>query len=259
MAEFFPDFACSFLCFRIDLKAQPAITLTHNPPTTENNARIQLEAVCEIEKPGGKRVFFGLGASCKTERVGGPGRLWLEPNADFCLVASREEFLILKQFAHRDLSTQAGAQLRQSGMVKAAWSDFHFDVRKIQCRALQTFDEIFNATVKHEILIARSEWVQNGYSVRLEYPVKTFNVSKREQVYQTDTGPHLLPDLSPARLSASTHLIECFDLAFSAFNAPDWIEFVVNAPVEVAPNLSVDHYENTRRIENARNSLWTAG
>ena len=30
----------------------------------------------------------------------------------------------------------------------------------------------------------------------VEYPVKTMNANERDMVYQTDTGPVLLPDLS---------------------------------------------------------------
>lgn len=251
-----PDFARSFFTFRIDLEAQPAITLTHKPPTTLNNARIQLECCCTITKPDGTEVVFALGASCKTEQVGASGDLWLEPNADFCLIASQEEFLIIKQFAHRGLSTPIGAHNRQSGRVADAWSNFKFDVVRVPATELQNFDDIFEATLTNQILVARSEWQGNGYGVRLEYPVKTFNVTERERVYQTDTGPNILPNLSALRLATSENLAECFDLAYSAFNAPDWIEFVINAPQQVADGVEVDHYQQTRRIDNVRNTLW---
>lgn len=36
-----PDLARSFLTFRIDLTKQPAITVSHKPPFSLNNARIQ--------------------------------------------------------------------------------------------------------------------------------------------------------------------------------------------------------------------------
>jgi hypothetical protein len=253
--DLIPDFARSFFTFRIDLEAQPAITLTHKPPTTLNNARIQLECCCTITKPDGEEVLFALGASCKTEQVGAPGDLWLRPNADFCLIASHEEFLIIKQFAHRGLSSTVGARERQTGRVNEAWINFRFEVERLQATELPDFDAIFEATMANRILVARSEWEENGYGVRLEYPVKTFNVTERERVYQTDTGPNILPDLSPERLAASQSMAECFDLAFSAFNAPDWIEFVINAPQDVADGVAVDHYHQIRRIDNARNTL----
>jgi len=251
-----PDFPCSFFTFRIDLEEQAAITLTHKPPTTLNNARIQLECVCTITTPDGEVIPFGLGASCKTERVGAPGDLWLQPNADFCLVASDEEFLVIKQFAHRGLSAGAGARERQSGSVAEAWTKFQFHVDRADATELEEFDEIFEATMDNVIIVARTEWEENGYSVCLEYPVKTFNVTERERVYQTDTGPNILPDLSPERLASGERLVDCFDLAFSAFNAPDWIEFVINSPQPAGEGFEVDHYQKTRRIDGVRNSLW---
>jgi hypothetical protein len=199
--------------------------------------------------------LFALGASCKTERVGAPDNLWLQPNADFCLIASDEDFLVIKQFAHRGLSAGAGALERQSGKVAEAWKSFRFEVARTEATELNGFDEIFDATMANRILVARTEWQENGYAVCLEYPVKTFNVTERERVYQTDTGPNLLPDLSPERLSAGQSLADCFDLAFSAFNAPDWIEFVINTPQPVADGVEVDHYQQPRRIDNVRNSL----
>ena len=43
------DFAHSYLRFRVDLAAQPAITLSHKMPTTVNNVRINLVSI-EDEK-----------------------------------------------------------------------------------------------------------------------------------------------------------------------------------------------------------------
>ena len=57
--------------------------------------------------------------------------------------------------------------------------------------------------------------------------MKTINANERDWIYQTDTGPHLLPDLSRAR---PTICCGGMRLAFSAFNVPDWIEFIVRVP-----------------------------
>jgi len=97
--------------------------------------------------------------------------------------------------------------------------------------------------------------LEGGYEICLEYPIKTFNVSRCERVFQTDTGPIILPDFSPQRNAEL--FVERFDLAFAAFNSAHWIEFVINAPTTLNDEISVNHYSKTRRIENARNSIIT--
>ena len=74
-------------------------------------------------------------------------------------------------------------------------------------------------------------------------------------IYQTDTGPIVLPDLSPERLARTNRCIEMFDLAFSAFNCSEWAEFVICVPTPVAEQISVDHYSKFRRIDNAENVI----
>ena len=45
------------------------------------------------------------------------------------------------------------------------------------------------------------------------------------------------------------------DLAFAAFNARDWAEFIVLAPIPLAEGLAVNHYSKVRRIEGMRNAI----
>jgi hypothetical protein len=93
-------FARSFITFRVDtLKKQP-VTVSHKPPFSLNNARIQLDCCCDItDKRSGASQRFVLGANCKTERVGVTHDIWTEPNADYIPVFSRDKFLILKAWA----------------------------------------------------------------------------------------------------------------------------------------------------------------
>ena len=42
------DFSRSFSTFRIDTLQRPPVTVSHRPPFTLNNARIQIECVCLI-------------------------------------------------------------------------------------------------------------------------------------------------------------------------------------------------------------------
>ena len=100
--------------------------------------------------------------------------------------------------------------------------------------------------------MASTEFETDRYGVRLDYPVKTINVSERDGIFQTDTGPHLFPDLTrnPQDLLAN------FELAFSAFNQFDWIEMLVRVPTEIASGILVQHYSKTVRLEQVRNRLF---
>jgi hypothetical protein len=257
------DFARSYIRFRVDLAAQSAITLSHKPPTTVNNVRIGIECRCElIHRPTGVRRVYALGASCKTERVGAARDLWLEPNADFCLVLSAEEFLIIKNWQKCNMGVMRfpptlGVQPeRQIGDPREAWVDCAVSFREVPAAAeLGDFAAIIDAIRSERPLVSRTEYDDGDYRVSIDHPVKTINYSEREGVYQTDTGPVLLPDLSPARLTAEPALIGCLDLAYSAFNAREWAEFIVQAPTAVSADTAVNHYSRARRIEHTRNVL----
>jgi len=256
------DFTRSHVRFRVDCLVQPAITVTHVMPTTVTNVRINLESRCElIEQRSGRSHVYVLGASCKTERVGADRDCWLEPNADFCLAASEQEFLIFKSWARSGLAVDKNPealgvpQERQSGRCREAWADFGIQLQPIQGQSLKTIDEIITAIRGDRPIVSHTEYDDGDYRVIIDHPVKTVTYSERENAFQTDTGPILLPDLSPARLLRSEHLIDCFDLAYSAFNSAGWAEFIVNAPTPVGEGISVNHYSRPLRIEPVRNLL----
>jgi hypothetical protein len=256
------DFNRSYLRFRIDLAAQPAITLTHKAPTTVNNVRINMECRCELlDRQADRSHVYILCASCKTERVGVDRDCWLEPNADFCLVASDDEFLVMKSWACTDFAapddseTSTPPLARQSGLTREAWPKFELQFRAAHGTRLTSVDEIIASIRGDQPIVAHTEYDDGDFRVRLDYPVKTINYSERDDVYQTDTGPLLLPDLSAERLQRCEQLIDCFDLAYSAFNSADWAEFIINVPTPVGQGISVDHYSKTRRIEAVENCL----
>ena len=80
-----------------------------------------------------------------------------------------------------------------------------------------------DAVLANRILVATTDITTDRYEAHIEYPVKTINVSERDHFYQTDTGPMLFPDLTVA----PADLLDGMQPAFSAFNHPDWIEFLV--------------------------------
>jgi hypothetical protein len=257
------DFTRSYLRFRIDPRVKPAITVTRPMPTRELNVRIVLDCRCELRnRLTEERHEFVLTASCKTELVGAKRDLWMEPNADFCVVASHDEFLTLKSWAQCNMQVAKhpdviGVPLeRQSGSSRDAWAEFDYRCRLVQGRAVRSIHEI-SATIRSERpLVARIQYDDGPWTVTIDHPVKTFNYSETDDVYQTDTGPILLPELTRDRLEKSSRLIDCFDLAYSAFNSESWAEFIINVPTPIGNGKCVNHYSKTRRIEPAMNSLF---
>jgi hypothetical protein len=254
------DFSRSFLTFRIDTLKKPPQTVSHRPPYSLNNARIQLDCVCDVaEIATGVSQRFALGVSCKTERVGVERDVWLVPNADFVPVVSQDKFLNIKTYAwigQESTVTLFGKGTpqpdRQVGSALEAYDALKIHVHETAAELLATPDAIIAATYDHHPLTATTELETPRYRVTLHYPVKTFNVNERDNVYQTDTGPVLWPDLSlePADLIAG------MNLAFTAFNCPDWIEVLVRVPTEAPNGVRVYHYSESIRRDGVRNRLF---
>ncbi|MEZ4865083.1 MAG: hypothetical protein R3C14_27455 [Caldilineaceae bacterium] len=253
-----PDLLRSFLTFRIDLQKQPAITVSAKPPFTLNNARILLETRCLIhDRQTGIATTYVLGASCKTEQVGLKADLWLQPNADFCCVLSDEDFLILKSWDKHNKGvmfyppTRGPQPERQLGKVADAFDCIKINVRMTEGEPLTTTAAIVQATLADEGLTGRIEFsALDRFDVTLDFPIKTINASERDQIYQTDTGPILFPDFS----LPFDQIMESFHLAYVAYNAPDWAEFILRVPTPLNDEIAVNHYARTVRLA-TRNSI----
>jgi len=256
------DFYRSFLIFRIDLEKKPPQTVSHKPPFSLNNARIQIECRCRVtDRETGRTQTFVLGASCKTEQVGVERDLWLEPNADFVPVFSDDGFMNLKTYAQAGMTVNLyppslGKQSdRQSGKIADTFDDVRIEVAECEGEVLGSAQEIVAATLARHPLVARTEIEAGRYSAVLEYPVKTMNANERDWIYQTDTGPVLLPDFTCEPES----LLPNLELAFAAFNGPDWIEFIVRVPTPIAEGISVYHYSCPVRFNNVKNRVIRVG
>lgn len=248
------DFARSFLTFRNDYLKRPAPTASHKPPSSLNNARILLDCICEItDKETGAAQTFVAGASCKTEQVGVERDIWLHPNADFIPIFSHGQFLIVKTYdvANKGVPfypPSRGMQPeRQVGKVAEAFDSVRLDVRRVDGELLDTAAAIVEATLDPggPPLVGRTVIESGRYTAALEYPVKTMNASERDFIYQTDTGPVLLPDFT----REPNDLIVGLELAFVAFNCPDWAEFIVRAPTPVGEGIEVNHYSKSVRYD----------
>jgi len=48
------------------------------------------------------------------------------------------------------------------------------------------------------------------------------------------------------------------ELAFEAFNSPDWVEFIVRVPTPVVDGINVHHYSKSVRM-NSKNEIYQVG
>lgn len=257
------DFSRSFITFGIDLEKKPPKTISAKPRYPSNFPRIVIEATCELinvktNSPGTKYV---LSASCKAENVAEDSGLWMTPNADVCFLVSQEEYLVFKSWAKNDTVVklwppEQGVQPeRHSSSAADSWVSLKIDLFQTKGELLGSPDDVVDAAFDNRRLVARMEYDEGDYHVKIEHPVKTINVNEKYHYFQTDTGPILLPDLSAERMRTSKRRIEILDLAFEAFNSPNWAEFVINVPTPVAPNVSVNHYSKFRRIDGMKNVI----
>lgn len=251
------NFARSFLMFRIDTLKKPPKTTSHKPPFSLNNARIQLDCRCSVtEKSSGWSDTYVLGASCKTERVGVEQDVWTEPNSDFIPIYSDRGFLNLKTYAQTGIDvdlypTGSGGQTdRQSGLRAEVFDDSRIDVVECDGEVLTSAAAIVEATLKNQPLNARTEIETDRYCAVIEYPVKTMNANERDDIYQTDTGPIILPDFA----SEPDEMLQRLELAFAAFNCAKWIEMLVRVPTQVNEDVNVYHYSESLRFD-ARNEV----
>ena len=260
------DFSSSYITFRIDLREKAGRTLSHQPPSPVNNARLQVDCVCTItDGRDNRRRVYALTASCKSEVVGAERGLWTMPNADMCMVACDEEFMIVKNWARRDMGVMLvpeslGPQPeRHSDLVEDVFTRFAIGLCPAEGRVLRDIDDIVDTTLANRRINGRIKYRDGDYGVCIDHPVKTINVNEVDKSYQTDTGPVLLPDLSEERRSSSERFVEVLDHAFSAFNCADWAEFIINVPTPVSDGVSVNHYSRGRRIEETDNTLMEVG
>jgi len=255
------DFHRSFFTFRIDTLVKQPLTVTHKPPFSLNNARIPIECRCVVtEKATDQSQSFVLGASCKTERVGVEEDIWLEPNADFCPIFSDDRYLSLKTYSQVGTTMElfppgSGSQSdRQTGLIDETYDSVKIDMTECEGTPLDSAQEIVEAVLANQNLVARTELENDRYHALIEHPVKTINANERDWIYQTDTGPVLFPDLSVEPDAMLTSL----ELAYSAFNCPDWIEFIVRRVTPTTSDVSVYHYSDAVRCD-SRNQMLRIG
>jgi hypothetical protein len=214
-----------------------------------NNARIQIEARCELTVDGIAEEYW-LVASCKSEDTFAERNLFKVPNYDFCMIYSRDKYRMHRVPFPYDPSAM------DAGPITERFVKVDFALKPVAAELCEDNEAAVAASLAGKILIGRTEiWNEdNTRRAVIEYPVKTMNAHEEPAYFQVDTGPILLPDFGSERPA-----IEAFELAFIAWNVPGWAEFVVQDAVPACPEMpdgpQVCHYSRIQ-VMDARNEIW---
>jgi len=259
-----PDFVHSYFRFYLDLEQAQPDSISNKPLVRTNRIRVVLESLCRLtHRPSEQTTTYALSAPCRTEQVGaGPNELWTQPNAECIFLCSDDGQVGIHKCWHKKdpgvmlYPSSLGPQPeRQSFAPGENFQEADLDLQMTEAKVLSNFDQVADAIHGKQPIVSRIEYSEGDFNVCIDQPVKTINLAERDQLHQTDTGPIILPDLSPQRLDQAKLKIDVFDLAYSAWHEPDWADFVIRLPLELSENILVNHFTETRHVSPTRNML----
>ena len=196
-------------------------------PSPANSVRFWIESRTRVIDPArGTTTDFYQCGSCKSEHTFAEQNLLIEDNYDFLPIFGGEDLLIFRRHA------RITPGYRTLNKAVDVWGQPQIKAREAQTAVeLDTWEKIRDATAAGVPIVTQTEIAEEKTGLRaiIECPTKTMNVSLEKRMYQVDTGPIALPDLSK-RYEPE---IDCLRLAFVVFNAPQFADFVVEQPTPV--------------------------
>ena len=193
--------------------------------------------------------------SCKSENTFAERDLFQKNNYDFLPILGRDVWLIFRR--------PAGLSeiYRKVARVEDVWGKPVLKLREARkVTVLDTWEKIRDATAAAIPIVTQTEFAnpETGLRTIIECPTKTMNVSVEKKLYQVDTGPVAFPDLSK-RYEPE---IDCLSLAFVAFNAESFADFIIEQPTPVSENDAVKcevyHYSSPFSLP-AKNRILALG
>ena len=194
-----------------------------------NHVRFVPEARTRVVMPDGSHEDYIHCAACKSEDTFAEKDLFSKDNYDFTPIFGPKVGIIFrrKSWLNPNYKSIVPSEKLWEGQIYRL-------VEAASHREFASTAQIIDATLDWKPIVTHTELAgKDGRKVIIECPVKTLNTNREKDAYQTDTGPiaWLDPDgdwQSPA---------DGIALAFVAFNAPHFADFVIERP---APALSPD-------------------
>lgn len=220
---------------------------------SENQVRFWVESRTRIidERTGRHEDFYQC-ASCKSEHTFAEKDLFVKDNFDFIPLFGPEDGVKFRRKAYLN------PNYRDSRKAEDMWKGQVYRLRQPRsCDLLSSNASVRRATHEGLPIVAQTEISDKKTGLRaiIEFPVKTMNIHDTRNLYQVDTGPVPLPDLS----KRYSKFVDSISLAFVAFNARHFADFVIE---DVTPILQdgreitqVRHYSRILSLS-AQNRLY---
>lgn len=201
-----------------------------------NSVRFWVESRTRIiDTRSGKHEDYLQCASCKSEDTFAAKNLFLADNYDFLPIFGPAYGII---FRRKAAATPGYREIRPAAKMWDGQKPRLVNARSPQL--LSSTAAIRKATHAGLPLIAQTVVANDasGYQAIIEYPVKTMNIHDAKDLYQVDTGPVAFPDLT----RRWDRLADSISLAFVAFNAPGFADFVRETETAIQGGARVEHY-----------------
>ena len=222
----------------------------------ENEVRFCVESRTRIiDERSGKIEDFLQCASCKSEDTFAEKDLFFKDNYDFLPIFGPKFGLIFRRNAW--LNPNYRSCLKTEEMFGGPIQHLQEHTRS---KNLVSPDEIIRFTHEFYPVVAQTE-IRNDDTelcAIIEYPVKTLNIRKSDNAYQIDTGPVAFPNLALRH----ERLVDSISLAFVAFNAAHFADFVVEESTPIGntqETIETHVYHFSRRISLAASNRLYAG
>lgn len=217
-----------------------------------NRVRFWVESRTRIvdERNSEAEEFYQC-ASCKSENTFVPQGLFKKDNYDFLPIFGPRQTLIFRRKAWLN------DDYRTTYPVGEPWGLPILDLREAaRAHLLEGNEAVRQATFQALPVVAQTEiWNdETGLRAIVEYPVKTINIHVEKNLYQVDTGPLALPDLS----RRWERFIDSLSLAFVAFNASHFVDVVIETATPLSSGERAYHYSELKSLP-ATNRLYCIG
>ncbi len=188
------------------------------------NVRVTYEAKCDITntKTGETEELFLL-SPCRSE--------YTIPKEEFFQLPSGEWRVLFSRTHRISLTRRPSTEDGKAEASTLNLADARFTTRThSNFAALTSAKEVIEATLANKPLNARTTYEDEaaGYKWAIEYPARTMNLNVEEGLFQVDTGPIPLPDMSSYD---GKRPMRAF-LSFVAFSEFDSAEFILRREVE---------------------------